>query len=67
MISLLLVLHVPNQTELSLQRWYFRWWIDPGTPYADLRGEVSFERVTFFRLQVYKKVETTRVEVFMMG
>ena len=35
-----------------------------GTPYNGLYGEAPPERGTFFRLQVYKKVGISRVEVY---
>ena len=35
-----------------------------GTPYDGLYGEVPHERGTFFRLQVYERVEISRVEVY---
>ena len=34
-----------------------------GTPYNGLYGEVPPERGTFFRLEVYKRVGISRVEV----
>ena len=34
-----------------------------GTPYNGLYGEAPFERGTFFRLQVYKRVGVSQVEV----
>ena len=40
---------------------------DPGgTPYnGDLYGEAPSERGTFFRLQVYKRVGISQVEVYI--
>ena len=35
-----------------------------GTPYNGLYGEASPERDTFFTLQVYERVEISRVEVY---
>ena len=35
-----------------------------GTPYNGLYGEAPPERGTFFRLQVYKRVGISQVEVF---
>ena len=35
-----------------------------GTPYNALYGEASPERGTFFRLQVYERVEISQVEVY---
>ena len=35
-----------------------------GTPYNGLHGEAPPERSTFFRLQVYKKVGISQVEVY---
>ena len=35
-----------------------------GTPYNGLYGEASPERGTFFRLQVYKRVGISPVEVY---
>ena len=35
-----------------------------GTPYNGLYGEAPFERGTFFRLQVYKRVGVSQVEVY---
>ena len=35
-----------------------------GTPHNDLYGEAPRERGTLFRLQVYKRVEISQVEVY---
>ena len=35
-----------------------------GTPHNDLYGETPRERGTFFRLQVYKRVEISPAEVY---
>ena len=35
-----------------------------GTPYNGLHGEAPPERGTFFRLQVYKRVGISQVEVY---
>ena len=35
-----------------------------GTPHNDLYGEAARERGTFFRLQVYKRVEISLAEVY---
>ena len=35
-----------------------------GTPYNGLYGEAPRERGTFFRLQVYKRVGISQVEVY---
>ena len=35
-----------------------------GTPYNSLYGEAPPEQGTFFRLQVYKRVEISQVEVY---
>ena len=35
-----------------------------GTPYSGLYGEAPPERGTFFRLQVYKRVGISQVEVY---
>ena len=37
-----------------------------GTPYNGLYGDALPERGTFFRLQVYKRVGISRVEVYML-
>ena len=38
--------------------------IPGGTPHNDLYGEAPRERGTFFRLQVYKRVEISVAEVY---
>ena len=38
--------------------------IPGGTPHNDLYGETPRERGTFFRLQVYKRVEISLAEVY---
>ena len=38
--------------------------IPGGTPHNDLYGEALRERGTFFRLQVYKRVEISLAEVY---
>ena len=38
--------------------------IPGGTPHNDLHGEAPRERGTFFRLQVYKRVEISLAEVY---
>ena len=38
--------------------------IPGGTPHNDLYGEAPRERGTFFRLQVYKRVEISLAEVY---
>ena len=35
-----------------------------GTPYNELNGEVPLERGTFFRLQVYEKLEVLPVDLW---
>ena len=35
-----------------------------GTPHNGLYGEAPFERGTFFRLQVYKRLGISRAEVY---
>ena len=53
-IAFLLVLRDPNPTELDLQRWYFRQWIDSGgTPYTDLHGEIPSKRGTFLGFRLF--------------
>ena len=37
---------------------------DVGAPYNDLYGEAPPERGTFFRLQVYERIEILLAEVF---
>ena len=38
--------------------------IPGGTPHNDLYGETPRERGTFFRLQVYKRVEISLAEIY---
>ena len=45
---------------LSLHPWY----LGGGTPYNGLCRDAPLERGTFFRLQVYKGVRTSQVEVY---
>ena len=52
-----------SNNVLSVELVYFHY--NPGgTPYNGLYGEAPPERGTFFTLQVYERVDISRVEVY---
>ena len=52
-----------------LMQSFDNWMLPPGggTPYNGLYGEAPPERGAFFRLQVYKRVGISQVEVYLKG